>query len=210
MEYSEFLGLSLPSRDNDTDIADINVLSGNFKTVDDFCGKTIPNMLQEVGDEFLEVTNTFGDDFKSLDLLGLTRREKKLGWISLEGKWAQVGLEEYVFVLLPVTSGDMLEITPNENVVASIACLKGFSGAKQGLGVDFSEDENWGKRIDIGSDRKYVMPDDAKYLYVATVYNGIDCTPIKCKVSGYDYATNARKSIQDIYKMIGDIENGSY
>lgn len=210
MEYSEFLGLSLPSRDNDTDIADINVLSGNFNIVDDFCGKTIPNMLQEVGDEFLEVTNTFGDDLKSLDLLGLTRREKKLGWISLEGKWIRVGLEKYAFVLLPVTSGDTLEITPNENVVASIACLKGFSGAKQGLDVDFSEDENWGKRIDIGSNKSYVMPDDAKYLFVATVYNGVDCTPVKCRVSGYDYATYARKSIQDIYKMIGDIENGSY
>ena len=34
MNKSEFLGLNLPSRDNTTDIADINAISDNFKTID--------------------------------------------------------------------------------------------------------------------------------------------------------------------------------
>jgi hypothetical protein len=35
MNKSEFLELNLPSRDNTTDIADINAISDNFKTIDD-------------------------------------------------------------------------------------------------------------------------------------------------------------------------------
>lgn len=246
MEYSDFLSLSLPSRDNDTDIADINVLSDNFVTLDTFCGKTVPSMLQNVGEEFSEVTSRLGDrlsevedglsqltpqqtydpnseksqsgkavaqavdKYSSLDLLSLEYRDKNFGWVSLEGKWIYVGLDNYVFVILPVSGGDVLEIVPNSNAIASIACLRSFDGAEQDANVDFSEDGNWQRRIDVNSEKSYVMPEDAKYLFVAIVYNGVDCTPVKCRVSGYDYATYARKSIQDIYKMIGDIENGSY
>jgi hypothetical protein len=245
MEYSDFLSLSLPSRDNDVDIADINVISDNFVTLDTFCGKTIPNMLQSVGEEFEEATSELGnrlsevesdftqltpeqtynpnsekaqsgravaqavDKYSSLDLLSLTFRDKNFGWVSLEGKWIYVGLDNYVFVVLPVLGGDVLEIAPNSNAVASIACLRSFDGAEQDANVDFSEDENWQRRIDVNSDKSYVLPNDARYLFVAIVYSGTDCAPVKCKVSGYDYALPARNNIQNLYKMIENISGNS-
>ena len=46
MNKSNFLGLNLPSRDNTTDIADINAISDNFEIVDgaflDLVEKEIP------------------------------------------------------------------------------------------------------------------------------------------------------------------------
>jgi hypothetical protein len=38
METSTNLGLSLPSRDNSVDIADINVISENFRIIDEWAG----------------------------------------------------------------------------------------------------------------------------------------------------------------------------
>jgi hypothetical protein len=38
METSTNLGLSLPSRDNTVDVADINIISENFRIVDKWAG----------------------------------------------------------------------------------------------------------------------------------------------------------------------------
>jgi hypothetical protein len=38
MEKSTNLGLSLPSRNNDVDVADINVISENFSIIDEWVG----------------------------------------------------------------------------------------------------------------------------------------------------------------------------
>ena len=87
MEYSDFLRLSLPSRDNDTDIADINVLSNNFVTLDTFCGKTIPNMLESIGEEVTNNLSSLEEEIKK----EISDTEKKLDerLSAIEGDYAQ-------------------------------------------------------------------------------------------------------------------------
>ena len=48
MNKSEFLGLNLPSRDNTTDIADINVISENFEIIDNEF-ENVYNKLNNIG-----------------------------------------------------------------------------------------------------------------------------------------------------------------
>jgi len=190
----------------------ITTLSDENKEINEEITKIneeIVSLSENVSNKIQETEQNLINTIYSMDLLNIQYRERIKGAILTSRIWGMV-TDNYQFVLIPVKGGNIVDITSNGYINGTMACLKSFSGVVDGESPDFSEVEGWTGRVDFAGNTKRVLPDDAKYLYILVVYSGQDCTPIKCNIGGYDYLTTAHENIQNIYTMIGGIENGSY
>jgi predicted nucleic acid-binding Zn-ribbon protein len=147
----------------------------------------------------------------STDILQLHQRETQNAFIGLNKKWIKVDSPDYEFVLMPIKKGDVVNITvaderEEKKPSGSIALLNGLPEIKENGSVNFVEDSYWQERKDIIGEHTYSsLPDDAQYLYVSLVYNGIEVPLTRLEINGYDYLLSAKDNIQKTIDALSSV-----
>ena len=109
------------------------------------------------------------------------------GYIRSAGTWGVA--TGYEHIVIPVEGGQNISIVGNETQAIYLAFLTDYADAVDQVALPFSADVSFNKRIDlgIGKSANYTAPEDAKYLYVQTLFTGAETYPTSLVIDNYEY-----------------------
>ena len=141
--------------------------------------------------------NASQEMFDDIDLNTLSKFPRYNGFVTNTGTWGGIS-DSFQHIIVPVVAGEKLTIDKSANSAAFIACLTDYTEPVFGESLSFSADPTLGKKVAVNAETSYIMPEDCKYLVVIVLYDGMDITPSKFVLGGYDYLASARKNIKSI------------
>ena len=143
-------------------------------------------------DEVNEAIEAYGT------LRGLPHRN---GYIRSAGTWGvTTGFEH---VLIPIECGQSVSIVGHETQCIYLAFLTEYTEAVDQSPLSFCADASFNKRIDLwaGRSAEYIAPEDAKYLYVQTLYSSVETYPTSLVIGNYEYCQgldyNVKRALND-------------
>lgn len=121
------------------------------------------------------------------------------------GKWGLVNAQHYVTKLIRINPGDEYYIVANANGLRFGVLTKKDAIATY-ESVSYSAASGYTAYIDLQSNgtASGVFPDDAKYLFINTIYNDVDRTPTKLEINGIDYLKSIREVLPGIRNQVSD------
>lgn len=155
----------------------------------------------QVGPELSDLNNAIGDN-----TLALMPRYNAI--ISSSNKWATNDTGASNCAAVPVNGGEILEITHRTGITFHLAFLKSFSTPVNGATPDFCT--GYSGRIvvnagDVTTTR--LIPTDCRYVYILTLNNNADYSPLHFIINGYDICLTV---IDGLLKEIDDTEADIY
>lgn len=143
------------------------------------------------------------ESLADMDLVSFANLPRHNGYISASGTWTLVS-DAYQHVIVPVAAGQKFVIDKGANNT-NIACLTDYKEPVNNEAIPLSTDTTLGKRVTVSREVEYIVPDDGKYLMVMVSYDGVDYSPSKLVIDGYDYFVSAKANIQGILSYVGEI-----
>ena len=136
--------------------------------------------------------------------------------ISSSNVWATNTSGTTQCVVVPVTGGESLSITHRAGITFHLAFLKSWTTPTNGSAPDFCSGYNGRIIISVGNETTTrTIPTDCRYVYILTLNNNADYSPVAFVIDGYDICKSIVDAILDvvdekdavIYAEVGNVSD---
>lgn len=116
--------------------------------------------------------------YERSDLTGLSDHTGNIGTGANAGTWRNINDNNYKYVIVPAMGGMLLQAGLSANGLRMAILRDYVIPGSSGDPILYSTDEKWNSiKINSNTPLVGILPDDAKYIAVMTLYNGNDTTP---------------------------------
>ena len=145
-----------------------------------------------------EDTSELKNALNDLSVSSISTYKETYGMINAQKKWGSIS-NNYRHIIIPIKSGDSIDVLGNADDYTYIAFLKSYTTPVNGATADLSTATGFNDRIYVGKNASlsYTTPSDANFLFYLVYYSG-NVTPQSLKINGYDITKNLANTIVGI------------
>lgn len=180
----------------ETDVAALEAKVGTLSNLTTTAQTDLVSAINEVDADVTDVKEDLGQ-------LAIESFPKTNGSIVSAGSWNYCTNDGYKHTAIPVSAGDVIEITGN-TTTGYISFLKTYSIPSNGIVASFSEESGYTGRISIpaNTNHSYTVPGDVNFIVVQRLLNSADVTPTKIYINGYDILKTVSDNIVAVSEKV--------